>query len=192
MEKHGKRELSDAEILAQLDLAREAERAAERTEPRARAAHYDAATERVVVELRNGAAFAFPAALVPRLAEAAPEQRAAVEVYPGGDALRWDALDEDVSLAGVLAEVLGPAFVYREFARAGGRSRSEAKAAAARANGRKGGRPRKAPPVTGGASYSHRAAQRHVGVVRETPLEPYNARPEEPEEKGRAPDGGEG
>lgn len=39
----------------------------------------------------------------PRLLRATPEQRARVEVSGGGSGLHWDELDEDISVAGLLA-----------------------------------------------------------------------------------------
>ena len=49
----------------------------------------------------DGRTIAAPLARFPRLLEAAPEQRAKVELSKGG--LHWDALDEDISVAGLLA-----------------------------------------------------------------------------------------
>ena len=53
------------------------------------------------VSLSDGRTIAAPLAWFPRLLEAAPEQRAQVELSKGG--LHWDALDEDISVAGLLA-----------------------------------------------------------------------------------------
>jgi hypothetical protein len=53
------------------------------------------------VSLSDGRTIAAPLAWFPRLLEAAPEQRALVELSKGG--LHWDALDEDISVAGLLA-----------------------------------------------------------------------------------------
>lgn len=55
------------------------------------------------VELTDGRVIAAPLAWFPRLLHAAPEQRAKVELSPLG--LHWDELDEDVSVAGLLAGV---------------------------------------------------------------------------------------
>jgi hypothetical protein len=53
------------------------------------------------VSLSDGRTIAAPLAWFPRLLEAAPEQRALVELSKGG--LHWEALDEDISVAGLLA-----------------------------------------------------------------------------------------
>ena len=53
------------------------------------------------VSLSDGRTIAAPLAWFPRLLEAAPEQRAQVELSRGG--MHWEALDEDISVAGLLA-----------------------------------------------------------------------------------------
>ena len=53
------------------------------------------------VSLSDGRTIAAPLAWFPRLLDAAPEQRAKVELSKGG--LHWDVLDEDISVAGLLA-----------------------------------------------------------------------------------------
>ena len=55
------------------------------------------------VDLADGRVIAAPLAWFPRLLRATPEQRAGVELSPKG--LHWDGLDEDVSIAGLLAGV---------------------------------------------------------------------------------------
>jgi hypothetical protein len=44
-----------------------------------------------------------PLAWFPRLLNATPKQRAAVRISASGESLHWDALDEDISVAGLLA-----------------------------------------------------------------------------------------
>lgn len=53
------------------------------------------------VSLSDGRTIAAPLAWFPRLLEASPEQRAEVTLSQSG--LHWDALDEDISVAGLLA-----------------------------------------------------------------------------------------
>jgi hypothetical protein len=53
------------------------------------------------VDLDDGRVLGVPMAWFPRLMHAAPEQLAEVELSPSG--LHWDVLDEDISIAGLLA-----------------------------------------------------------------------------------------
>src|SRR5271165_6946570 len=113
-------------------------------EARATAAHYDPTTGRAVIELANGCAYAFPAQRVQDLQGASDEDLAVVEVDGAGFNLHWPKLDVDLYVPALVAGVFGTrAWIARELARVAGRVRSPAKAAAARSNGAKGGRPRK-------------------------------------------------
>jgi hypothetical protein len=113
-------------------------------EPRARSARYDAASGRVIVELTNGCGFAFPARRVQGLEEANDEDLAETEVLGLGLGLHWERLDVDASVPGLLAGLFGTkAWMDRQRAAKAGAARSATKAAAARRNGAKGGRPRK-------------------------------------------------
>ena len=115
-----------------------------KTEPRARAARFDRKSGRVVIELTNGCAYAFPAQLVQDLRGAADDELADVKVDGAGFNLHWPMLDADLYVPALVAGIFGTrAWMARELASAAGRARSPAKAAAARANGAKGGRPRK-------------------------------------------------
>ena len=129
-------ELTDADI----DAALERGRIASQTEPRASSARYDAATGRVIVELTNGCVFAFPPRLAQGLSEATDQQLAVVELLGRGYGLHWEDLDVDLSVPGLMAGLFG---TRAYMARRAGRATSPAKAEAARANGAKGGRPRK-------------------------------------------------
>jgi hypothetical protein len=55
------------------------------------------------VELADGRVLGVPLAWFPRLLHATPEQRARFEMSGGGSGLHWDELDEDISMAGLLA-----------------------------------------------------------------------------------------
>jgi hypothetical protein len=136
--------LSDEELLRQIKAAREADALADLTEPRAREVFYDERNGRIVVELKLGGAFAFPPAMYPELADRTPQELARVEPSPSGEGLCWDEIDVHIETAGVLVDLLGPS-MFRAFASVGGKTRSERKAAAARANGARGGRPRTRP-----------------------------------------------
>lgn len=115
------------------------------SEPRAATARYDRASGRVVIELVNGCSYAFPARLVQDLQGAGEEDLAQIAVEGLGFDLHWPALEVDLYVPALLAGVFGTRdWMTRELARRAGRATSPAKAAAARANGAKGGRPRKA------------------------------------------------
>ena len=128
--------LTDAEI----DAALERGQTARLHEPRAAAARYDQRSGRVIVELANGCTFAFPPQLAQGLEAATDEQLSQVEILGAGSGLHWEALDADLSIPGLLAGLFGTK-VY--MAQQAGRATSPAKAAAARTNGAKGGRPRR-------------------------------------------------
>ena len=125
---------------AQIDAAIDRGRIARRNEPRAAAARYDGQLGQVVVDLTNGCSFAFPPRLAQGLESATDEQLAQVEILGAGYGLHWEALDADLSIPGLLAGLFG---TKAYMARHAGEATSPAKAAAARANGAKGGRPRK-------------------------------------------------
>jgi len=125
---------------AQIDAALRRGRKARLHEPRADAARYDRRLDRVIVELTNGCTFAFPPRLAQGLQDATAEQLARVDILGAGSGLHWEALDADLSIPDLLAGLFG---TKAYLARHAGRATSSAKAAAARANGTKGGRPRR-------------------------------------------------
>ena len=53
------------------------------------------------VDLEDGRTLGIPLAWFPRLLHGSAEQRRGVQISPSG--LHWDALDEDISIAGLLA-----------------------------------------------------------------------------------------
>jgi len=121
-------------------------------EPRAQAASYDAATDKLVVELRNGVELRIPTRFLQGVAGAAPELIAKVQVRPSGHGLHWEELDADLTVPALAAGIFGSqAWMHRlgasEGARQLGRVTSVRKSKAARANGARGGRPRKAAVV---------------------------------------------
>ena len=108
-------------------------------------ARYDRRTARIVVNLNTGVQIAFPTRLAEGLAGTSPDDLAEIEVSPAGLGLHWPKLDADVYMPALLQGVFGSKrWMAAQLGAAGGKARSRTKAAAARENGRKGGRPRRA------------------------------------------------
>ena len=135
---------SKAEMDQEIDRALARGRRRALSEPRAAQARYDRHTGRVVVDLTNGCSFVFPARSLQGLARASDAALANIEILGSGYGLHWPSLDADFTVPGLLMGVFGTrAWMVSELARRAGQAMSPAKAAAARANGRKGGRPRR-------------------------------------------------
>ena len=86
---------------------------------------------------------AIPRTAVPGLQRASPSSIESIVVSQAGDALSWPSLDVDVYVPGLVERAFGSRLFAAATGRRGGRTISKAKAAAAKANGAKGGRPRK-------------------------------------------------
>jgi hypothetical protein len=136
--------LTDDEVLAQIPAARTRAKQALRDEPRARGARFDRSRRLIFVELSNGFEFGFPPTVSQRLDGANISDLSKVEVSPSGLGLHWETLDEDLSIPALIQNLYPPTRMMSEFARQAGRTSTAAKAKAARENGAKGGRPRKA------------------------------------------------
>jgi hypothetical protein len=107
-------------------------------------ARYDSRARRVVVELDSGVQIAFPARLAEGLGDASAADLSEIEISPTGLGLHWPRLDADLYVPGLMQGLFGSrAWMAAEMGAAGGRVSSAAKAAAARKNGAKGGRPRR-------------------------------------------------
>lgn len=130
-------DVSDADL--QAAKARWAEERAGRPIPVA--VRFDRATERIVVDFVNGATFLVPARALEGLENATIDELAEVELL-GETGLHWESLDVDYTIQGLMAGIFGSR-VFMDAQRRGGQSRSPAKIAASRANGAKGGRPKK-------------------------------------------------
>jgi len=113
-------------------------------QPKAVRARYDRRLSRVVIDLDNGLELAFPPRLAQGLENATPAELAMIEISPMGDGLHWPAIDADLYVPALMQGIFGSkTWMARNLGAAGGRSRTDAKATAARENGRKGGRPKK-------------------------------------------------
>lgn len=113
--------------------------------PRAVSAHYDRKTGRIVIHLSSGLIVSFSPANAEGLEEAQPSQLKEIEISPSGFGLHFPEVDADLYVPGLLEGFFGSkGWMASRLGRIGGRSRSKAKKAASKANGRLGGRPKKA------------------------------------------------
>ena len=69
------------------------------TQIRATCVRFD--DDQMWVELDDGRTLGIPLAWFPRLLHGTPDQRNQVSISPSG--LHWEALDEDISIAGLIA-----------------------------------------------------------------------------------------
>ncbi len=106
-------------------------------------ARYDSRRDAVDLSFASGGTITIPRELIPGLEDATPQVLASVSVSPAGNAISWRSLDIDIYVPGLLERAFGTRLFAASTGRRGGRRRSKSKAAAARANGAKGGRPRK-------------------------------------------------
>ena len=118
--------------------------------PRAVSARYDRKIGRIVIDLSSRVTLAVSPGDVEGLEHAHPSQLTEIEISPSGFCLHFPAIDADVYVPGLLEGVLGSkSWMAARLGQIGGRSRSTAKKTASRANGKLGGRPRKARAVGG-------------------------------------------
>ena len=113
--------------------------------PRAVAAHYDRDTGRIVIHLSSNLDVSFSPHDAQGLENAKPWQLEEIEISPSGFGIHFPKLDADLYLPGLLEGFLGSKrWMASRLGQVGGTSRSAAKRAASKANGRLGGRPKKA------------------------------------------------
>jgi hypothetical protein len=121
------------------------------SQPRALSARYDRRIGRIVIRLSTGLDVAFSPRDAQGLEKATPAQLAEIEISPSGFGIHFPKLDADLYLPSLLLGFLGSRnWMASRLGALGGRSKSAAKAVAARNNGRRGGRPRRT--ITGVAA----------------------------------------
>lgn len=119
-----------------------------RAGPRATAARYNHRLGCIVVALSSGVELRIPVRLAQGLARASASDLREIEISPSGMGLHWPKLDADLHVPALFMGLLGSRrWMAHMLGQAGGRATSPAKRAAARANGRLGGRPRKEAPL---------------------------------------------
>jgi len=105
--------------------------------------HYDPHLARVVIVLASGLELAFSPKHAQGLENAQPADLAEIEITPSGLGIHFPRLDADLYLPALLEGFLGTKrWMAVEMGKVGGTVTSEAKASAARQNGKLGGRPK--------------------------------------------------
>ncbi len=113
-------------------------------------AQYRTKGDAIVLRLATGVEVAIPRHLLQGLESATAKELKVIEIEGPGTGLHWPALDVDHYAPALLAGIFGTRHWMAELGQKGGKAKSSVKAAASRANGQRGGRPRK--------NSSHRAA----------------------------------
>lgn len=111
--------------------------------PAAIAVRYDPRLARVVVSLSSGLDLAFSPQDVQGLANAASDDLVKAEISPDGFGIHFPCIDADIYIPALLQGFLGSKRWMAELGKRGGAASTDAKAAAARQNGKLGGRPKK-------------------------------------------------
>jgi hypothetical protein len=109
---------------------------------RAIKAEYNRKDDLVTLHFIDGIRVSIPRGKLQGLQDAKLSQVAKIELLGGGTGLHWPELDVDHYVPGLLNRVFGTARWMAEIGRTGGSARSRAKTRAARANGKRGGRPK--------------------------------------------------
>jgi hypothetical protein len=112
--------------------------------PRAVSAHYDRRLRRIMILLSSRLEIAFAPQDAEGLEHATAAELEPIEISPSGFGIYFPKLDADLYLPALLEGFLGSKqWMAARMGAEGGRARSKAKTAAARANGALGGRPKK-------------------------------------------------
>jgi Protein of unknown function (DUF2442) len=136
-------ELIDKKLMYEINEARKASQIARQHEPRALSVYYNPASQELELELKNGSKLSIDTNLIQGLENATPNQRSDIQIEGEGYGLHWETLDVDISVPGLVKGIYGTKAWMTHLGQKGGQVKSEAKSEAARANGKKGGRPSK-------------------------------------------------
>jgi hypothetical protein len=113
--------------------------------PAAMRARYDRNLGRVIIQLRSGLDLMLDPRKAEGLTQATAGQLSEIEITPSGFGLHFPKLDADLYLPALLEGVLGSKkWMASRLGASGGKRTSVQKKRSSRANGKLGGRPRKA------------------------------------------------
>jgi len=131
--------ITEAEF-AQANGCGEAQRAA----GYAVSARHNRHRDRIIVTLNTSIELTIPVGMVEGLAGADAADLGDIHITPSGLGLHWPRLDADLSVAALMQGLTGSRhWMARELGAKGGKVVSAAKSAAARENGKRGGRPKR-------------------------------------------------
>ncbi len=127
-----------------IDLANQRAKALQASFPKAVSARYDRKNRRIEIQLSSNLHVSFSPRDAQGLGKATPSQLQEIEISPSGFGIHFPKLDADLYLPAILQGFLGSQkWMASRLGQVGGKSRSAAKQAASRVNGKLGGRPRK-------------------------------------------------
>ena len=127
----------------QIEAARSRARQFQVDDRRAVKVMYEKKPDLVTLHLDDGVRISFPRRSLEGLQDASAAQLAKVEILGRGTGIHWPLLDVDHCVPGLLNYMFGTSRWMAELGRRGGSATSDNKAAASRANGKKGGRPKR-------------------------------------------------
>ena len=139
--------MTAAELNAHLREAGRIGRAWDKVATKIVAATYDRRRDMIRVDLSTGAILSVPRAKILGFAKAKPSQLADLEIMGGQESLWSESVDDGVLLEQLVTIAAGEPILGVIGARINGSKKSPARASASRANGLKGGRPRKKSPT---------------------------------------------
>jgi hypothetical protein len=127
------------------EIAKQRAKTLQSSLPRAISARYDRKSGRIVIDLSSKLTLSFSPNDIQGLENAKPSQLDEIEITPSGFGIHFPKLDADLYVPGLLDGLLGSRkWMASRLGQAGGQSMSMAKRSASRANGKLGGRPKKA------------------------------------------------
>jgi len=127
------------------EIAKQKAKSLQSSLPHAISARYDRKSGRIVIDLSSKLTLSFSPDDVQGLENAKPSQLDEIEISPSGFGIHFPKLDADLYVPGLLEGLLGSrTWMASRLGQAGGQSTSMAKRSASRANGKLGGRPKKA------------------------------------------------
>jgi Protein of unknown function (DUF2442) len=125
------------------ELANQRAKQLQASVPRAVSARYDRKNNTIEIGLSSNLMVSFSPRHAQGLEKATPSQLQKIEISPSGFGIHFPRLDADLYLPAILQGFFGSRkWMASRLGQVGGQSRSVAKRAASRANGKLGGRPR--------------------------------------------------